>query len=87
MGSAHRCGTISSELPAASPEYSRVSQYYLIPKKIARAYPALGALAQRLEALIFRGVFWLIGLLSPQQASAAAAALFGLVGQIGRAHV
>ena len=55
-------------------------QYYLVPKRVARAAPALGRAAQWLEARAFSLVFWLIDRLSPERASAWGAALFGWLG-------
>ncbi len=55
-------------------------QYYLIPKRIARAAPALERAAQWLEAAAFRLVFWLMRKLSFRQASRLSATLFRLTG-------
>ena len=55
-------------------------QYYLIPKRAARAVPALGRAVQWLEAGVFNAIFWLINRLSPERASAWGAALFGWLG-------
>ena len=55
-------------------------EYYLVPKRAARAWPWLGRTVQWLEAVIFRGVFWLLDRLSPERASAWGAALFGWLG-------
>ena len=55
-------------------------QYYLIPKKLARAYPQLGKLSQWLEAQSFRFIFWFMGHLSPERASALSATAFSLLG-------
>ena len=55
-------------------------QYYLIPKRVARAAPALGRTSQWLEARLFQFIFWLIDRLSPERASAWGAALFGWLG-------
>ncbi|MEP5764796.1 MAG: hypothetical protein ABJ308_09380 [Halieaceae bacterium] len=57
-----------------------MSQYYLIPKKLARAYPALGRAAQWLEAVAFRFLFWFIKLFPPEYATGVAATAFGWVG-------
>ena len=54
-------------------------QYYLIPKRLARAYPLVGRLVQWLEAQAFRFVFWLMGSFSPERASALAASVFGFL--------
>ena len=56
-----------------------VPQYYLIPKKLARAYPLVGRFVQWLEAHAFRFVFWLMGRLSPERASTLSASVFGLL--------
>ncbi len=55
-------------------------EYYLVPKRAARAWPWLGRTVQRLEAAVFRGIFWLLDRLSPERASAWGAALFGWLG-------
>lgn len=55
-------------------------QYYLIPKRVARAMPALERAAQWLEAQGMRFIFWLLGLLSLNQASRLSSSLFSLVG-------
>lgn len=55
-------------------------QFYLIPKRLARRAPLLVALAQRIEALAFRCVFWGMRGLSVERASQLAALVFGLVG-------
>ena len=58
-------------------------EYYLVPKRAARAWPWLGRSVQWLEARIFQLLFWLIGRLSPERASAWGAALFGVLGVHG----
>lgn len=55
-------------------------EYYLMPKKAGRAFPALGRAAIKVEAWVFRFLFWLLGLLSPERASWIAAWFFGLFG-------
>ncbi len=55
-------------------------EYYLVPKRAARAWPWLGRSVQWLEARLFRAVFWLLDRLSPERASAWGAALFGWLG-------
>ena len=55
-------------------------QFYLIPKKLARAYPQLGKLSQWLEAQSFRFIFWFMDRLSPERASALSATAFSLLG-------
>jgi KDO2-lipid IV(A) lauroyltransferase len=57
-----------------------VPQYYLIPKRAARAYPWLGRFVQGLEAAIFRCIFWSMGRLSPERASALSGRAFSLLG-------
>lgn len=56
-------------------------QYYLIPKRAARRFPRLGRTAQWLEAQVFRLIFWIMGRLSPQQASALLGSTFSLLGR------
>ena len=58
-------------------------EYYLVPKRAARAWPWLGRSVQWLEARVFQFLFWLIGRLSPERASAWSAALFGALGSHG----
>ncbi|MDJ0877012.1 MAG: lysophospholipid acyltransferase family protein [Halieaceae bacterium] len=58
-------------------------EYYLVPKRAARAWPWLGRCVQWLEARIFNTVFWLLDRLSPERASAWGAALFGWLGPYG----
>ena len=55
-------------------------EYYLVPKKAARAIPALGRASIWLEARLFRFLFWVLGQLSVERASSVAAALVGLIG-------
>jgi KDO2-lipid IV(A) lauroyltransferase len=57
-----------------------VAKYYLIPKSAIRAVPALGRLAQLLEAWFLGTCFWILGKLSPERASMIAAAVFRLFG-------
>jgi KDO2-lipid IV(A) lauroyltransferase len=57
-----------------------VPQYYLIPKRVARAAPAISRAAQWLEAGAFRIAFWLLRRLSFERASGLAASLFALIG-------
>ncbi len=56
-------------------------EYYLVPKRAARRWPVLGRVAKTLEAGAFRSIFWLIGRLSPERASAWAGATFGFAGR------
>jgi KDO2-lipid IV(A) lauroyltransferase len=60
-----------------------VPQFYLIPKKLARKAPVLASIAQWLEALAFRFIFWLMRRLSLERASQLSAFAFGLVGPYG----
>jgi len=55
-------------------------EYYLIPKKAGRAFPALGRAAIKVEARVFRFFFWLLGLLSPERSSRVAGWVFSLLG-------
>ena len=55
-------------------------QFYLIPKRLARKAPFLVAIAQAVEAAGFRFVFWLIQLLSIENARRVSAFAFGLLG-------
>jgi KDO2-lipid IV(A) lauroyltransferase len=57
-----------------------VAQYYLIPKSVVRAVPALGTLALKVEAWFLGACFWLLGRMSPERASTVAAAVFRLLG-------
>lgn len=58
-------------------------EYYLVPKRAARAWPWLGRSVQWLEARAFQFIFWLIDRLSPERASAWGAAMFGWLGPFG----
>jgi len=57
-----------------------VPEYYLVPKKAARAIPALGRAASWLEAQLFRFLFLVLRQLSVERASSVAAAIVGLIG-------
>ncbi len=57
-----------------------MAEYYLVPKRLARAVPALGTIAQKLEAALLRSSFWLLGLLSPERAAGLTKRLFSLLG-------
>jgi len=57
-----------------------VPEYYLVPKKVARAVPALGRALILLEAWLVRFLFWVLGRLSVERASSVAAAIVGLFG-------
>lgn len=57
-----------------------MAEYYLVPKRLARAVPALGGIARWLEALLLRFCFGLLGLLSPERAAAITAAIFRVLG-------
>ena len=58
-------------------------EYYLVPKRAARAWPWLGRAVQWFEARAFGFAFWLIDRLSPERASAWGAAMFGWLGPLG----
>ena len=58
-------------------------EYYLVPKRAARAWPWLGRAVKWLEACAFQFAFWLIDRLSPERASAWGAAMFGWIGPLG----
>lgn len=58
-------------------------EYYLVPKRAARAWPWLGRVVQWIEARAFQFIFWLIDRLSPERASAWGATLFGWLGPFG----
>ncbi len=55
-------------------------EFYLVPKRLARKAPILVAIAQRIEATVFRFVFWLMRKLSVERALQLSAFAFGLVG-------
>ncbi|MEQ8514172.1 MAG: lysophospholipid acyltransferase family protein, partial [Chromatocurvus sp.] len=57
-----------------------MAQYYLIPKSLAERLPALGRLAQQIEARFFQALFWFVQRLSPERATRVARALFGRFG-------
>lgn len=57
-----------------------MAQYYLIPKRLARAYPALGRASLWLEARAFKLIFWVMKLLSPEAAIKVAGFAFWLTG-------
>ena len=58
-------------------------EYYLVPKRAARAWPWLGRTVQWIEARAFQFIFWLIDRLSAERASAWGAAIFGRLGPFG----
>lgn len=58
-------------------------QFYFIPKRLARKAPVLVHIAQKLEALGFRFIFWLVGRLSVERARRLSAFAFGLAGPFG----
>ena len=78
--SVHRCGISSSEPLAHAAKPLAVPAYYLVPKKVARAVPALGRALIWLEGQLFRFLFWILGRLSVERASSIAAAVVGLIG-------
>ena len=55
-------------------------QFYFIPKRLARKAPWLASIAQWLEAMGFRFIFWLMRLLPLERAKQLAGFAFGLVG-------
>jgi KDO2-lipid IV(A) lauroyltransferase len=57
-----------------------VAEYYLIPKAVVRAVPAIATPALKLEAWLLGGCFWLLGKLSPERASTLAAGVFRWLG-------
>jgi len=57
-----------------------VPQFYFIPKRLARKAPWLASIAQWLEAIGFRFIFWLMRLLPLERAKQLAGFAFGLVG-------
>jgi len=58
-----------------------VPEFYLVPKRLARKAPFLVAAAQRLEAALFRGTFWLMRKLSVERALQLCGFTFELVGR------
>jgi len=59
-----------------------MAEYYLIPKRLARRLPKLGALAQRVEGALFRLVFRTLRAMSLESAYRIAGPLFGLLGPL-----
>jgi KDO2-lipid IV(A) lauroyltransferase len=57
-----------------------VPRYYVIPKHVADAVPALGHCAQWLEAVGIRIAFWALKRLSPERGSRIASAVFRRLG-------
>ncbi len=57
-----------------------MAEFYLVPKRLARAAPALGRMTQKLEACCVGLVFRLLGRLSPERAASLAAAVFRCLG-------
>lgn len=57
-------------------------QYYLLPKRVVRAVPALHAVAQRLEGLVVRGFLGLLGRLPLPVASRVAYHVFATAGMV-----
>jgi KDO2-lipid IV(A) lauroyltransferase len=55
-------------------------EYYLVPKKVARALPALGNLVRWLEAGVIRLLLWILRRFSLERSSRLAAAVVGAVG-------
>lgn len=57
-----------------------MAEYYLVPKSLARAFPALARAAKWFEAQLLRSCFWLLERLSPERASAVTSAVFRVLG-------
>ena len=57
-----------------------VSEFFLIPKRVARRVPALATAAKWLEGKLLLSVLWLIDRLSIESASKLGATLFGIMG-------
>ena len=55
-------------------------EFYLVPKRLARKAPWLVSIAQSIEGLAFRFIFWLMRRLSLEHALGLSAFAFGLVG-------
>ena len=55
-------------------------EFYLVPKRLARKAPFLVTIAQWLEGVVFRCIFWLMHKLSVEQALQLSAFAFGLMG-------
>lgn len=55
-------------------------EFYLVPKRLARKAPILASMAQWIEAMLFRLVFWLMKKLSLERALQLSGFAFGLVG-------
>lgn len=55
-------------------------EFYLVPKRLARKAPALVAIAQRVEAAVFRCAFWFLRKLSIERALQLSAFVFSLGG-------
>lgn len=58
-------------------------EFYLVPKRLARKAPFLVALAHKVEAAFFRGIFWLLRRLSLKSALGISGAAFRLLGPLG----
>ncbi len=57
-----------------------MAEYYLVPKRLARRVPALGRVAQWLESILFRTVFWLVRHIPLNFAYRLSGGLFALAG-------
>ena len=80
MASVHPYGIgYSVQIPAGA-EHGQVPEFYLVPKKLARKAPALGRMAQTVEAWAFRFIFWLIQTLSLENALRLGGFTFALTG-------
>lgn len=56
-------------------------EFYLVPKRLARRAPLLAKLTHRLEAVVFRSLFWAIRRLSLENALRLSGAVFALLGR------
>jgi len=59
-----------------------VPEFYLIPKRLARKSPRLTAAVKSVEAVSFRGIFWLMRRLSVENALRLSGFTFGLIGPL-----
>lgn len=80
MASVHRYGIGASAQIRAATERTAVPEFYILPKKLARKSPILMRIAQTIEAMAFRFIFWLIDWLSLENALRLGGFAFALVG-------